>query len=81
MLLCIGEMAEATPPRGKMRFRRNAVRALPAVLESPFPSSSAGMLRLGAIAQTAEWGFSGWRARVETWICVDCIDVIAVIWT
>jgi hypothetical protein len=38
-------MAEANPPRGKMRFRRNAVRALPAVLESLFPSSSAGMLQ------------------------------------
>lgn len=55
--MCIGEMAEANPPRGKMRFRRNAVRALPAVLESLFPSSSAGMLQQAAIAQTAEPGF------------------------
>lgn len=50
-------MAEATPPRGKMRFRRNAVRALPAVPKSLLATSSAGMLQHGAVAETAEPGF------------------------
>lgn len=83
MLLCIGADGRSNSPRGKkMRFRKECGKGLaPAVLESLFPSSSAGMLQHGAIAQTAEWGFSGRRVRMETWIYVDCIDVLTVIWT
>lgn len=77
----VGEMAEANPPRSKMRFRRNAVRALlalslslPAVLKSLVLSS--GMRQHGALAQTAEWGVAGPMGSMEACACVDCGDAL-----
>lgn len=75
----VGEMAEANPPRSKMRFRRNAVRALslslslPAVLKSLVLSS--GMRQHGVLAQT-EWGVAGPMGSMEACACVDCGDAL-----